>query len=212
MSASRFHLGGWPSCAVPTDGQLTLVTALSDQALAVSVDDALFHLRIDAGTEDSYVEKLIRSVQQELVPPTGWLGRALTTVTYRQTLPSFADTIRLAGGIIQELTSIEYLDNAGATKTVDPTVYRLTNDGIPSIVLKPGQSWPTDVLCVEDAVAINYDAGFGDTETDVPEVIKEYILLKVGTRYDNRKDTIVGTIATPTPYVEHMLDNWRIRL
>lgn len=196
-------------CAVPADGVLTRV---SRGSLPVALEDALFHLRIDAGTEDNYVTELIQSVQDELEPPNGWLGRALTTTEFKLSLPWFANRIKLAGAPIQAVSAVKYRDTSGTVQTVSPDVYRLTDEAIPSIVLQPGQCWPTDAVCDPDAVTIEYTAGFGDQADAVPVAIKQYIKLMIAHRYDVRSAVIVGTIATPTPYVRDMIDNWRVHL
>lgn len=206
--APRYSINYPRDCAVPSDGILTRVAR---GALPVSLADALFHLRIDAGTEDNYVTDLVKSVQDELEPPNGWLGRALTTTAYKLLLPWFANRIRLAGAPIQSVEAVKYRDSAGTLQTVSTDVYRLTDEDIPSIVLQPGYNWPTDVLDSPDSVTIEYTAGYG-TDADVPLAIKQYIKLMMEHRYNVRSSVIVGTIATPTPYVQNMLESWRVHL
>lgn len=197
-----------PECVTPSDGQTQQVT---QGDLPITLADALFHCRIDAGTEDDLVTSLIRSVQGELEPPTGWLGRALTTSTYKLVIPYFARRIRLAGAPIQSVDSITYRDVDGNVQTVDETLYRLTDDAIPSVVLTANSEWPTDVIMEHDAVTVNYTAGYG-TEADVPEIIKQYIRVMVAYRYDVRKPTAIGTIVTPNPYIRDMLESLRVHL
>ena len=180
-------------------------------APAVSLDDALFHLRIDSGIEDAYVESLIMSVQQELEPPNGWLGRALTTSQYQLRLPCFAREIVLPGAPVQSIESITYLDDDGVESTVDANVYRLTEDEPASVILNEGSEWPTGLTTRPDAVRINFTAGFGDDDLSVPEVIRQYMLIMIAHRYESRQAAVVGTIVQPTPYVHNMLEGWRIR-
>lgn len=207
--APRYGYHYPPECAVPSDGVLTRVAR---GALPVALADALFHLRIDAGTEDAYVTSLIESIQDELEPPNGWLGRALTTTELIQHLPWFANRIKLAGAPIQSVDAVKYRDTDGNLQTVSTDVYRLTDEATPSIVLKAEQCWPTDVIDRPDAVTIEYTAGFGADESAVPEVIKQYIKIMVAHRYDTRSAVIIGTTATPTPYVANMLESWRLYL
>jgi len=209
MTYSRTYWRIAPECAVPTDGQLIQVTQGEPP---LSVVDALFHLRIDAGIEDDLVESLIRSIQNELEPPNGWLGRALTTSEYKQTLPYFARRIKLAGAPIQSIDAVTYRDSSGTVQTVDPSFYRLTDGAAPMLVLEPNKEWPTDLECTPDAVSIEYTAGFGANDTSVPEIIKQYIRIMVGYRYDVRKPTVIGTTVAPNPYVRDMLESWRVRL
>lgn len=209
MVAWRNQWRAVPECVRPSDGQ---TQKLTQGNLPLSVSDASFHCRIDEGLEDELVASIIRSVQGELEPPTGWLGRALTTAEYKLVIPHFARRIRLSGAPIQSIDSITYRDTDGNVQTVDPALYRLTDDAIQSVVLTANSEWPSDVIMESDAVTVNYTAGYGDTEADVPEIIKQYMRIMVAYRYDLRKSVIIGTIATPSPYVRDMLESLRVHL
>lgn len=198
-----------PEHVMPSEGELV---RLEHGAEAVALEDALFHLRLDAGTQDQYVQQLVRAVQDQLEPPNGWLGRALTTAEYRLTLPRFGERITLPAPPVQSVDAIEYRDRNGDTQTVDPDDYRLIDTDPAVVTIRNDKSWPDTLDDAPDAVTITFTAGYGDHAEDVPTVIRQWMLMQVSQMFDIRQPVIVGTIATATPFVRDMLESWRVRI
>ena len=76
--------------------------------------------------------------------------------------------------------------------------------------LKPGQSWPADVLpgYGDGAVKIEYDAGYGDAAA-VPAPVKSWILLRIGDEIENIGTAMAGHVTT-APWVDSLLDPYRV--
>jgi uncharacterized phiE125 gp8 family phage protein len=101
---------------------------------------------------------------------------------------------------VQSIASITYLDNDGTTQTVDPLTYKLDRgtEVDQRIILRNGETWPSDEASESDTVAIAYVCGYGDEES-VPEAIKTAIKLIANHWYENREAVIVGTGASEVP-------------
>lgn len=93
------------------------------------------------------------------------------------------------------VTSIKYLDTAGAEQTLASSVYRAhTGDDLRGYVeLLPSQSWPS-TYGVSDDVWITCQAGYGPSPSDVPETVRQAILLMVSHMNIHRTPYITGTI------------------
>lgn len=88
--------------------------------------------------------------------------------------------------------SITYTDPAGNAQTVDPSTYRIIGGGSARtrVTLKVDQSWPASQFS-EEAVSIQWDAGYGTTADKVPAPLRSAILLMIGHLYENRQSVIV---------------------
>jgi uncharacterized phiE125 gp8 family phage protein len=160
----------------------------------VILADAKLHLRVDAADEDDLIKALVAASTEHLDGPDGILNRALGLQTLKLTLDGFPEHDRrrtwpfstgLPHGVplpcqpIRAVTSIKYLDAAGAEQTVDAGVYELTADG--RVRLAHEQQWPEPRSC-RDPVSITYTAGYAV----LPARLKQAILLMVGDLYANR--------------------------
>ena len=200
----------WPDKATSYDGRLVRT---GQSAVAVSLSDAEQYLRVDSGTESAVIERAVRAVQDQLEPPSGWLGRALTTASYRLTLPHFAYRIILPAPPLQSVTAFEYLDRDGNRQEVDSALYRIVETEPAEISLARNKQWPTDLDHTQpDAVSIEFDAGYGENPEDVPDVIRQWILYQVSMIYDIRNPVVLGTTAAETPFIRDMLETYRVKL
>jgi uncharacterized phiE125 gp8 family phage protein len=93
------------------------------------------------------------------------------------------------------VTSVKYLDTAGAEQTLSSSVYRVhTGDDLRGYVeLLPSQSWPS-TYGVSDDVWITCQAGYGSSPSDVPETVRQAILLMVSHMNIHRTPYITGPV------------------
>ncbi len=165
-------------------------------ALAVLLTTAKAHLRVSHSSEDTilgvYLGAAIRYVEEIT-------GRALITQSWTLTLPGFSDLIVLPRPPFTSLTTFTYLDEDSVSRTVSSSLYTSDTASDPGAIRrKPGSSWPT-TDCTASCVTAVYAAGYGASETSVPDPIKQAILLLVGHFYENREAVSVGG-STPTEY------------
>ena len=174
----------------------------------ITTAEAKAHLNVTSADDDTYIDTLVVAARQKT---ESYLNRSLITQTWNLYLDKFESKIILPRAPIQSVSSIKYIDTNGAEQTLSSAVYTVDTDAEPGqVYLAYEQSWP-DIRTMEKAVDVEYIAGYGDAGTDVPQVIKQAMLLLVGHYYERREETIVGTIISTVPMAyEPLLSEKRI--
>lgn len=190
---------------------LSLVTPPTGEP--VTLEEALDHVRLPQDAPDSaVVEALITAAREYVEIQT---GRQLLTASYSLTLdhfPHWRVPVSLPMPPLQDVTAITYLDAAGATQTWAAGQYVVDAPAGPRCL--EGRFYPAldcdypDTAARRDAVTVAFDAGYG-TAADVPQAIKQALLLLVGHYYENREASVVGagsfTVATLPMAVDALL-------
>lgn len=172
---------------------LRLITAPA--ALAVSLIEARAHLRLIGTDDDALVTAMIGAATESAEHAT---GRALMVQTWEAGFDAFPAWVGVSTAIeltrvpVQSVTSVTYIDSAGAVQTLLPTLYTLVQDdfGFTRILPTYGTSWPA-VRGDTDGVKVRYVAGYASAAL-VPAAVKSWILLAVGTLYESRESETVG--------------------
>jgi uncharacterized phiE125 gp8 family phage protein len=194
---------------------LQLVTPPAEEP--VSLAEAKQHLRVDGGDDDLLIGSLITAARQAAETQT---GRQLITARWKLVLDAFpgplmqsafgasfglpGHAVLLAKCPVQSVVSIEYLDMNGTTQVMPASDYVLT----PVF----GKTWPP-TLPQMGAVSVTFDAGYG-AASSVPEGLKSWIKLRVGSLYGHREEMSVlsrGRI-DPLPFVDGLLDGFKVSL
>lgn len=139
----------------------------------VTLDEAKAHLRVDGDDEDDYITSLIVAARQAA---EAYTRRALITQTWRHTGDRFSGTVTLPHQPVQSVASVEIDGEA------------LSSDAYEADT-PTGRVKALAAYAAEDigGVAITYEAGYGDTASDVPQAIRQAILLMVGHLHENRE-------------------------
>ena len=157
----------------------------------VTVAEAKSQLRIDGSDEDTLIGNYITVARQTLEV---LMRRAFITQTITLKYSSFPTEIRLPRPPAISVTSIQYVDDDGATQTWSASNYSVDTQTEPaSIVPAYDKSYP-DTRNQPNAVTDVYQAGYGANTTDVPESIRLAIRLLVGSYYENREATSVAKV------------------
>lgn len=193
----------------------------------VSLADAKQHLRVDGGDDDLLIGSLITAARQAAETKT---GRQLITARWKLVLDAFpgpslmqsasgasfslpGHAILLAKCPVQSVVSIEYLDINGTTQVMPASDYVLDAACEPARLTPAfGKTWPP-TLPQTGAVSVTFDAGYG-TASAVPEGLKSWIKLRVGSLYGHREEMSVlsrGRI-DPLPFVDGLLDGFKVSL
>jgi uncharacterized phiE125 gp8 family phage protein len=135
-------------------------------------------------------------------------GRSIAKCTWLLHLDAFPiAAMRLLWPPVSSVESVKYLDADGVDQTLPTANYIIDSHSEPArLVPAINQVWP-DTLTTPNAVTVRYTAGYG---TECPEPIRQWILLQVGHFYKNRESINVGNIVTPMPYVDGLIDRYRI--
>lgn len=195
---------------------LSLLTDATD--LPVTLAEAKAHLGVDIANDDEMITSFIGAATQEA---EHIMQRAVMPQTWQLTLDSFqpnqrywlaargSRSIALDRPPVTAITSIQYVDTSGVTQTLDPSAYRLLKHEYRAAVVPVfGLEWPS-TRQQADAVQITFSAGYADASS-VPELIKTWIKLRVGTLYENREMFVVDTrIAFVDLPFDGLLDRFR---
>lgn len=160
----------------------------------VTLAEVKSHLRITHSEEDTLLNSLITAAR---VHAEDFTRRSLITRTAEVLLDEFpTDEIWLPYMPVTSVTSIKYTDYEDTETTLDSSNYIVDiYSRPPRIVCAYGESWPSDTLKPVNGVAIQYECG-----GDVPEPIKQGILMHVAHLYEHREAVYTGyTVITTMP-------------
>ena len=187
----------------PATTPVTLTEAKAHLRVSHTDEDALITLMIGAATE--YVETL--------------LGRSLNDQTWELVLDAFpASEIRIPRPPLIEVVSIRYVDAGGIEQLVDPADYYVDTTSRYGWVVPQGGSltWPETIDAI-NSVRVRFRAGYQSADSppseNIPPSIKQAMLLILGAMYENREETVVGTIAVKLPWgASEMLLRHRVEM
>ena len=80
------------------------------------------------------------------------------------------------------------------------------------MVLAYGESWPSETLYPTNAIEIIYSCGYGAYAGNVPEPIKQAIMLKLSDLFEQRESIVIGTISSQLKVIEALLWPYRVWL
>ncbi len=177
----------------------------------VSLAETKLHLRVDFDEDDTLINGCIAAARQAAETLT---GRQLITARWKLVLDAFpACAILVAKCPVQSVASIQYLDMNGSSQTMPAADYVVDTACEPARITPVfGKTWPPTLPQI-GAVTVIFDAGYGSASS-VPEGIKSWIKLRVGSLYAHREEMSVlmrGRI-DPLPFVDGLLDPYRVAL
>jgi uncharacterized phiE125 gp8 family phage protein len=173
----------------------------------ISLAEARDHLREDGTEQDVLIAGLIAAVRQH---QEDTLGLALVSQTHALRLDSFPDEIELPRAPVQSVTSIAYVDTAGAAQTLSAVSYTVDIYSTPARIIPAyGLSWP-DTRDVPNAVTVTYVAGYGATAAAVPDTLRSAALMRVADLYENRETQVVGATISPNPVADALEAPYRV--
>jgi uncharacterized phiE125 gp8 family phage protein len=157
----------------------------------IDINDLKAHARLDyvEGIEESYLNLLIQAVTHYV---ENYTGRSLITRQWRTYRDCFdSKVIEIRRPPFQELLSFKYYNGSGILTDIGlppSTLYYLTSEVYPKIVLYDGQWWASDVQNRMQAIIIEFSAGYGTNKNNIPEDLKMGMLNHAAYLYENRGD------------------------
>lgn len=113
---------------------------------------------------------------------------------------------------LQSVTEITYVDTDGDTQTLAADQYLVDAVSQPARILPAyGLDWPS-TRAQSSAVKVRFVAGYG-VASAVPACIKNWMLLKIATAWENRSELVIGPsgmVRLPQTYVDSLLDPERV--
>jgi uncharacterized phiE125 gp8 family phage protein len=191
----------------------------------LSLTEAKTHLRVDFSADDTLITAMITAVRQYAETIT---QRQLCTASWRYVIDSFPGPARFAipygstlsipshaivlnKAPVKTVTAVKYLDLAGVQQTMPAADYTVDYTSAPCRITPIfGRIWPIPLPQI-GAIEVDFDAGYG-AAADVPQGIKNWMLLRLGALYENREELSVGERITvnPLPFVDGLLDGYKV--
>ena len=172
-----------------TEQRYKIKTGVSSELLSLS--EAKSHLRIGNSDYDTYVGSLIPVARKAVENFTNLLIGEQTWNLYQDVL-KFQTTISKVP--VNSIESFSYLNQDNELKTManHTTVYE-------DLKSKPARIAVEDVPDLFDEgynqIIIEFKAGI----TDLPETLKQAMLLMIGHWFENRQDVVTGTQVNEIP-------------
>ncbi|MCW8886762.1 MAG: head-tail connector protein [Motiliproteus sp.] len=160
----------------------------------VDLSEAKDHIRPDSDSgDDVLISGLIKSARQQVEEH---IGRPLMSQSWTLYADGFSD-LELKPWTTG-IDVIRYMDTDNAQQTLAASVYELRKMGLTrSVGLQYSQDWPS-VLPHPGSVEVDFTAGYASAE-DVPQPIKQAMLLMVGHLYEFREAAIAGVQISQVP-------------
>lgn len=195
---------------------IVLVSGAGPALEPVSLAEARAHSRLSGNDEDANLAGYLMAARQHV---ENYTGRALISRSYDLSIDSGWPLVNWEKRIILPLpplvsvTSVKYLDTSGVQQTLSSALYQVTlGDMFGEIVPAYGAAWP-GVRCQRDAVVVRFVTGYGSNPGDVPEPIRQAILLLTAHYFENREGVVLGSAAAELPLgVCALLANYRTSL
>jgi uncharacterized phiE125 gp8 family phage protein len=189
---------------------MKLVLKTGPAVECITKAEAKIHLRlaIDAAgaaaytTEDDLLDRLIATAR---IQTEQEIGRRLITQTWEYYLDEWPSGDIVIPYPTLQSAAITYRleDDTGYDNTF--TDFDTDTASEPGrLILQPDESWPTGTLYTDRPIKITYDAGYGDDADDVPEAIRQAMLLKVSDLYENRGEVVMGVAVN---YIRNAIDS-----
>jgi uncharacterized phiE125 gp8 family phage protein len=167
-------------------------------------------LKVDTSADDTIIDNLVAAATQSC---------QIYTNCYfiRATVEQYSDNWRgietLYKSPLADVESIKYYDKDNTLQTLSSSNYIVDNVSKPGrIGLDVGGELPTLADRI-NAVIIKYTAGYGTASSDIPDGIKQAILLTLGNWYENRQSVITGRTATELPLSsQYLLNQYKIQV
>ena len=188
----------------------------------VTLADVKTALRIDADMtdEDAFVSLLIGAARRYA---ESYTGRSFITQRWRSVLDefpgnTFGPNIGMTGGICLErgpvisVDAINYTAMDGMQQQMDMSTIAVDfSSPLPRITPCFGRIWPIPLPQI-GAVQVEYTAGYGPAPEDVPEGIRQWIIMRVATLYENREEVAIlnrGSVGI-LPFVDDLLNPYQV--
>ena len=175
----------------------------------VTLAEAKAHLRVDTSDDDAYITGLVRAAREWVEQ---YLDRTLVNTQWVMRFDKFpADSTAdielprppmVASGTATAVT-VAYTLEDGTTATYSTALFRVDRASTPGAVkTNYAQTWPPHRQD-DNSVSVTWWAGYGPSGSDVPQGVKNAILLYVHELYEKRG------AAEPPAAAKMLLDAYR---
>jgi uncharacterized phiE125 gp8 family phage protein len=159
----------------------------------VSVTELKSQLRITSTSQDVMLLQLIKAARQHAEDYLRYSIVSTSWVLYLDSFPASGEPIWVQKSPMTSVTTLKYYNDSGVLITlVKNTDYVPDYNSMPARVYEAyGKTWPTTRL-IPNAVEMAFTSGYA-TAADVPEQIKQAVLMIASSLYENPSDEVTGT-------------------
>lgn len=187
---------------------LALVTGPASEPVTLS--EAKAHLKVEHSDDDTLITSLIKAARGYCETYT---RRAFITQTWDLFMdefpPSSDEPIFIHNPKLQSVTHVKYFDINNVEQTWAGANYQVDIATEPGRILPvDGTTWPA-VKRRMNAVNVRYVAGYG-AASDVPQEIKQAMLLLIGDWYENREDSSLTNSGASSHAIKSLLYSKRV--
>lgn len=172
----------------------------------ITIEEVKAQLRVEHDDDDTILTRLI-DVAVAYTDVRGALGQAIITQKWAQWINANPpQNVSLILGPVQNVTAVKYYDTDGVLQTDDVNNYQVFGTDFATVISpKDSFTWPVSQQR-SDAIKIEYEIGYGDEITSVPQTIRHALMLLIGHWYDNREQTGVDELSNIPFGYEEMLN------
>lgn len=169
----------------------------------LTLAETKLHLRVDSAHEDAYISALIVAAREQAEQIT---GRALVNSTFVQTEDQFPSAIKLRPARVSQIVEVRFRDIYGVMQLLSSANYTLDNasEFVAWLYPSANYTWPS-TWAHPNGVEVEFVAGFGATRADVPQSIKQWMLLTVAQWYSTREAIVDRGSEMPSTFYSALL-------
>lgn len=165
----------------------------------VSLAEAKAHLRLDAADEDMLLASLITAARMHVEVLT---GQVLITQSWRLYFDAWPDKTRVEIPIapLQAISSVTVYDAEGVGAVLPSASWLADVVSNPGRLVRNGSAlWPDPGQCA-NGIEILLTAGHGDAAEDVPQTLRQAILLLAAHWFETREPVALGRQTIEAPH------------
>lgn len=188
---------------------MALVMRTAPGCEPISVAEAKAYLRIDGSSEDILISSLILTSRLHIEAA---LGLALISQGWRLVLDRWprSGAVKLPLRPMQDITEVRVFDADGIPKIGNANSYVVDTAGVPPRLIATVAGWPKQGRAA-NGIEIDLTAGYGGEAKDVPEPIRQALLMLVAHWYEHRDPVEIGSDAVAIPSgVSRLLKPYRM--
>tara|TARA_R110001583_G_scaffold103161_2_gene250166 strand:+ start:953 stop:1534 length:582 start_codon:yes stop_codon:yes gene_type:complete len=167
-------------------------------------------LKVDTTADDTLIDNLVIAATESCQIYTNQYFIRYTISQYSDT---WAGIYTLYKSPVSAITHIKYYDSDDTEQTLSSSNYILDDVSKPARIGLAVDGTLPSLSDRINAVHVKYTVGYGTASTDVPDGIKQAVLLTLGNWYENRQSVISGRTATELPLSsQYLLDQYKIQV
>ena len=166
------------STVISTPWTLTRTAGPAQSPVSLEAVKSSLRLSQSDTTHDDDLATSINAATEQVEQDTDRVIVNQTFALARNCFPSGNGPIQISVKPVSSIVSIQYIDTDGSPATIDGADYQL-DEGRRQVYLNNGKEWPT-VLQQQNAVTVNFIAGYGTGPSNIPRLIQRAVILQVG--------------------------------